>query len=170
MIFTWLDDQILAGCTKFAHWTQSSFGITNFRIAKFGRFLCFVWLALKIINRFRRFMAMPTYGMDLFMAIIVAPLMAWEGSLCDRAEHSLYNSDALDIHRLLQFSGRPWRLLWLVMFALDAAVRASGMLFSFGCLLFFYFITVIPLPPGRSKIREWLRNFFVRQVPATEKA
>lgn len=172
-----IDGWILGQCTKFAHWFQRLTGRTNFFLAKNCRALCFMAVALQITNHFGKlYKGDETVMVVLFGPLILLQIM-WEGWQCDKAEdHVLSGHQTLPAYARSMGTIAEWRIfiiLWAlsVFFLLHSDGRFAVLqyidnhAFPLGASGFYYFAAVTPLPPGKSKVREWIESFGHRLVP-----
>lgn len=178
-----LDNKILSFFTKISHKFQLLTGRTNFFLAN----ICLTALALnavlKIINYLFPILIMRTSGLDLLVMFLFVYLISNDKQKLKKADETAFDSNGA--HSKTRFdlnSNCAWRLIFLVTAILTLPVMCliavgvepvkTGRLFeiigdSFAITItcYFYFTEVIPLPPGKSKVREWLESFDKVLVP-----
>ena len=176
-----IDSAILAVCAKFSHRLQRMTGLTNYFVAKIGVACSAFNIIVATMNHFYQLLSYTTSAAILWIFGIVLCTLVRDSFNCSKAEEQLWSGRNAKPARLLQYisRGKFWRLLWISLFILDVdrlwhtLPRARYWLpeivaqtfFSLGFALFYYFIAVDPLPPGKSKVREWLENFGLFQKP-----
>lgn len=174
-----LDERLLAACTRFSHWLQRNFGISNYFVAKIGIAFAGVDGLLDIANYFHRILAFKSSIVLLFLVCPYTFLLIWRSkSLTDAETRMLSERDQRTLDPLLQssvvlrvmFVGGLVPLLLQLPFikvgnypALDVFDHIS---FPFGLALYYCFVAVDPLPPGKSRVRQWLDSFSHVLVPA----
>lgn len=172
--FERMDAFVLAGCTKLSHSLQRFTGLTNFFIAKIGVFLCSLNCVERIGNYFLRFLPKQTHALEFVCLVIMLLVNFARTFILNRADESML-SEARTKWRSLQSA--LWERIVFIWFSLGDVFgfifqRSHGLLdcvsstfFSLGILIFFYFSLVDPLPPGKSKVRQWFESFrLVRQL------
>jgi hypothetical protein len=166
------DNWILARCTTFAHWFQRLTGRTTYFIAKQGRFITFCSGVFNLADYFLKLSADRPSIINAALTAFVIVLLAHDGKLCDEADrHVQSGADTLPkgIAASIRY-GLFWRLLWISFTARYTvkliwvtehrlAVFTENVLWCLGVVIFFYFVAVVPLPPGKSKVREWIESF-----------
>jgi hypothetical protein len=179
-MFQALDKALLSLAAKFAHRLQRLTGLTSYFIARLGVTISVLALLVYALNYGHHFLAHTSsfFGM-VSSGICLLPLV-WRSILVQKAEENL-GSDVKPAILIVQLSEHWfWRMLWL-------SIMPVGILLGWGCFmrshylvyevfnevgyplgisLFSYFIMVDPLPPGKSKLREWLGSLF----PAPQRA
>lgn len=173
-----LDAQVLLWCTKFAHWFQRLTGRTSFFIAKIGIGMSIWAMFVSIMNYWVPLLAhKTTWGTVAVRSFLLLGFLL-DSIRCNKAEERLLNGYVALPHWVkLQRSiiGPMWRLLGLfvtvlvigVVFGIELRKLPWSIMrweiieagFGPGFAIFMYFIHVDPLPPGTSKIREWIAGF-----------
>jgi hypothetical protein len=163
-----IDDWILERCTRISHALQRTTGLTNYFVAKVGVGLTSLSVLTRILNYFHQFLRTK---MSLWELAIVGLMLGCQVSRhadCNKGEESL--GDYVKPAQILPYlESRGTRLFWAGMGILDAVLVAipphshslllemiAYQWFSLGLAILYYFIVVTPLPPGKSKLREWV--------------
>jgi len=181
-----VDAKILDAFTRFSHRLQRFTGRTNFFFAKLCAFIVTLALVMDILNFYHQVLVMKTSLFVIVLDCMLCIIMFLLAISCDQAENTAMSSERA-VHPLLvpdPFS----RIIFLVA----SVVSSFAFIFfvSFGltrypilevidrcfCPAFCayeYFISVNPLPPGKSKVREWIDGFnafFAKPEPAKDSA
>ena len=161
-----VDTLLLRLCTKFSHALQRATGLTCYFVAKVG---CGI-VAISVVKIFlsdgsRHWVA------AFFIFIWVTDMIYRTIQLGKIEDH--FHSAATTKHAFVKHSDSIIaRIIWLLFFALDVILRGDlgnkGL--SFGLLVFYYFVAVDPMPPGKSKVREWIENLGRKQVLVESKS
>lgn len=169
-----LDNWMLGLCTKFAHWFQRLTGRTNYFIAKIGLIIATFTVTLDVMNYFH---PVTSHKVSLPLTILGAIILLsipFDAMALDKAdEHSQLSKEKVGFRRLTNRSTFIIRFLWLYFSTFDtiravATFKPTLMGFvetayivcmSYGFLIFYYFIAVEPLPPQKSKVRQWAEKF-----------
>ncbi len=157
-------------CTRISHAAQRNVGITNYMIAKAALLLSGFCILCDVL--------LDTQGSTwwiLFCAIYIA--IQW--SQIRSAERSGCDSGVISREALELMKGWGLRVLYVILdFEIGGAVLrmavegrfhwpkdifVPGICWSFTVAM--YFAAVIPLPPSRSKLREWFGNLGRSVVP-----
>jgi hypothetical protein len=182
-MFRLIDDFLRERATKFGHALQRLTGLTCYFVARAGIFLCVLSIIIEFINYFHRVLAYPTPIHWLWInGILIFVLVKRSIDATKADEHIGSNvkpAFLLWYHASLQWN-MFWRLIWLALalwsfgdiwvwpnvlhvhqakFFLLQVIEHMG--YPWGMTIFSYFIVADPLPPGTSKIREWLSSFGV---------
>lgn len=179
-----IDGWALRFCTNIAHTFQLLTGRTNFFIAKLGVLFASVDITLRMAGYFHPFPHHPKSMFDIIIGIIYMPIIISRALKLDEADkHSSNSSEKAAIPGITNASSFLVRILWLVFAIQDTlwvVVEHSrpdynfidillAVSFSYGLLVFYYFIEVEPLRPQKSKIRQWVENLsfgLLRPAPA----
>jgi hypothetical protein len=171
-----LDAGVMLWCTQFAHWFQRLTGRTSFFIAKLGLGFCMWSLLADIVNYWLPILTHESSVMSVALQSMVMLSLLMQSVQCNKAEESLYGGKViLPAWVMSQRSrnGIVWRLfvfiLTIVAFLMllwEAYAHGSARFwmelihtgFAPGMAIFAYFINVDPLPPGTSKVREWVES------------
>lgn len=172
-LFEAIDAKILALFTKISNKFQRLTGRTNFFLAKAA--LCLVGLDVlaKAGNYWLHFLGRTTNVVQLVLAIAVIALIFKDMYLCDKDEDNALDSYNRATVFYYLYRSQAVRLLFvftsLLFLPIDVeelltgkgafVFRLTDALFSYAITAFFYFIIVDPLPPSKSKIREWVEGF-----------
>lgn len=164
-----IDAKILSFFTKISHKFQRLTGRTNFFLAK----ICLCVLALSVMVMVANYW-FPLLGRDgnIFSLIVsvVFIFIARRMYYCDKAEDEVLTEEKTNF--FAEDNNLMGRILLLFLSILDlfgflmAINMPRGILIFkvLDCLYFpvysafMYFIVVMPLPPGKSKIQEWAEN------------
>lgn len=170
-----IDDWILAQCTRASYALQRGTGLTNYFVARVGVLVEIISAMIIVIGHF---LPIFTERGPAIMAGVVAtyiPISLLQWSYLNKAEKEL-ESKAIPTIMMLENSMWGWRLLagLLVVGLLCnwcAAAHATVWELAFpgmcgGVTVYRYFAGVVPMPPGKSKLREWLSKFSMRLTPA----
>lgn len=174
LLFNKLDQAILNFCTKFSHKLQRATGITCYFLARIGVALTAISVIADAINYFHQFLPGKTILFSVAVDGMILLSCFLRSVACQRGEESIGESTKPS-ELLLYMQTGLWRLVWVVFLVVDLFTTATHVfgakhqpfmgtflqqvMFSLGLSLFYYFIAVDPLPPGTSKVREWLSNF-----------
>lgn len=181
-----IDDKILLFFTKISHKFQRLTGRTNFFLAKCCISVLAIGLLLHAANYWFPLLSHETSLFSFFFQIFVVIIISLDVNRLDKAEkESFYSEVAQKRYFVFGEHYYKWRLLVvaLALFSLFCIyLIAIGILpaktskffeiiceFAFWPMLTCYdYLTIImPLPPGKSKIREWIENFTnIFQEPA----
>jgi len=176
-----LDSFLLDLCTRFSHWLQRTTGLTNFFIAKIGVALVVLNMVVWLLNYLHRFLIEPTSTGTLFFVGPIVFFAIWRSLALAKAEERLL-SDTPAIDRMLM-SSLALRLVWMFFLAQEGLIFGlsvkrmhhivleifGGLGWSFGMVIFSYFVAVHPMPPGKSRLREFVDSIGLRKaipVPA----
>ena len=178
-----LDTAILARFTKFSHWFQRLTGRTNFFLAR----ICLMVLALSvlvgIVNFWFPVLTHKTSSLSLFFNILWTVLISVDNKKIGEADDRAGVDDtpakmiffircpgfARVLFILFVFVGLAGTYGVLIDPKYKAVVRVFEILHnSFGAAIvcYYYLIDVTPLPPGKSKVRQWIEGLFSSLQPA----
>jgi hypothetical protein len=177
-----LDSFLLARATRFSHAIQRTTGITNYFIAKVGVGIAAIGLLADIVNYFLHLiLPSPTLWIVVLDFLFLID-MIWRSLILSRADEHNWSSNRAKPAELLRFTeSYLWRLFWFGAFIVDCfrivghrqsqyfgliVAQKAGL--SLGLCIFGYFVAVDPLPPGMSKLRQWLSAFGQHQELAKE--
>lgn len=170
-----IDESILELFTKFSHWFQRLTGRTNYFLAKICVFLMITSMLFIIINIWVPILSyIPSSTARLFepfLFLIGMLACILQIYILDKSENNLYEaSERVRAPSFFEGSYR-WRLvlglmsiLFLSLFFLPDSRKGIliANIFFYCYPLFFwlasYFVMVDPLPPGKSKVRQWVEN------------
>ena len=180
-----LDAFILDRLTRFCHWFQRLTGKTNYFLAKIFLFLALNSILVRIINHWIPLLGYETYlFFEILIALVIFPLYINDIYSCDKSENRLLSGNELSKERFysVNLNSIFWRILWLLLALIDVLSFISVFYTQRGVLLFkllddfalfiflvSYLLNVEPLPPGKSKIKEWIESFqtgFLKLQPA----
>ena len=180
-----LDDALLRVCTKVSHALQRATGLTNYFIAKLGLAFTGVAIVIDILNYLHKFLSKDTPMALMVLDVIILLEIYLRTWLLTKAEEQLWIDSTTKPRMLLFDVKRPpwWRITWIIGFIFVSILCAikppegpyrflewvAGPVFPFGLVIFYYFVAVDPLPPGKNKVREWIESFRSHGELATER-
>jgi hypothetical protein len=173
-----IDKRINKFCTVVSHRLQRGTGLTCYFIARVGVGMMGLDVIAEIINAFFRFLPNKTPLVITFICCFVLLMCINRSRLCQRADDTL--GEALPRGLMAEIVGELnafFRVFWLVWAIFDLAIffawppHSLGRfiqqcLFSMGAFIFHNFVAVFPLPPGKSKVSEWIKAMLFRWQPA----
>jgi hypothetical protein len=151
-------------------------GLTNYFFAKIGIALMAITMMLDVINYFHQIFGTRTSLILLISDGFLFLVLVYQSAHCTEAEGHFWSSRNSKPAILIQYVDMGlWRLVPAFLLAIDAP-RAVFVLivsrnryrflecvwnlsFLLGMTIFYYFIIVDPLPPGKSRIRILLEKF-----------
>lgn len=172
-----MDGVILKFFTFISHKFQRLTGRTNFFLAKFGVALTFMCVLIHIFNYYKQVLSVKSslFGVIVdfvFVFYLTKALVALEEE--DRRCQQSGEVKTKDRFLLaLFFTSSLGRLLWSTLGILDLlrfyytefgpqvvlSMEIVNNLYCISIAVTSYFIAVEPLPPGKSKVREFLDSF-----------
>lgn len=176
-----IDGAILDRVRAFAHRLQRLTGITSWTIARWATCSASIEIILEIGNHAHPFL--PTFTPLPWAVLVVDCLLLlvffYETISISRAEQRLDNESVVLPPSMGSSPG--WRLFISVQCMISTLFWLSDKLhpfwafihyalFAYSMWFAYYFIAVIPLPRGKSKVREWIENFGKKLVPATARS
>jgi hypothetical protein len=173
-VFEKIDSVILAFCTKLSHALQKATGLTNYFIANIGVALMAISCMFSIANYFHQIFAEKTNVVDAVVSSAVLFITVRFSYYCTQAHDQLVTGSNVKPTELMDLI-----IVWPCRFILVLCVigdillsallykpgfqwifsRVSKISYPLGLAIFLYFIAVDPLPPGKSRVREWLESF-----------
>ncbi|MEK7643540.1 MAG: hypothetical protein AAB372_03805 [Patescibacteria group bacterium] len=173
-----IDAFMLAQCTRVAHWLQRTTGRTTYSIAK-----CFLSLAMlsdiiRALNYWGHFLVM---GYSLLSVITIIPMTGvflLYSYLCDKSDADLLSSQLASVKKpfFLALGEPKFRIIQLAVSISENLVILHILTLSrmpildiiaeswvTYMMLFCYFASVDPLPPGISKLHEWLESLKIKK-------
>ena len=174
-----LDEFTLSKLTKFAHWFQRMTGRTNYFLAKMGVLIILASITLTIVSY-----VAPTVPQEDRPSLIIVFLFGifGIGEVCrmtelDKAERDFLNSTSSNpakwsfpkepTHRVFWIFACGITVLMSITYPRPTTIWTLGRdLFPFGVVLFRYFVDVNPLPPGKSKVKEFFEAVAAYLSPA----
>jgi hypothetical protein len=163
-----LDEQLLKLCTRIAHTVQIWTGKTNFFVAKVGLILSVLPTTLRITNYFTRILHDTTSGFALAMWIWYLLSIISLISRLDKADQKHKDSEVKVMVKDFETYSSPGLRIWILFLTclnfqvIDQSLLdflGSSKVCICGLLVFLYFVSVDPLTPRKSKIREWVEGF-----------
>ncbi|OGN16700.1 MAG: hypothetical protein A3C88_02705 [Candidatus Yanofskybacteria bacterium RIFCSPHIGHO2_02_FULL_50_12] len=170
----WIDERILALFTKFSHWFQRLTGLTNFFWARVCLGLFAVGILISVANYWFPILATETPLLGVMLASIwLAYVLAftelthradqhfWSGANTKHSVQRVLSENAIERVLLLvvgalllvlsfkALANNPEVSIWPQIYvSLDPGYLSSAT----------YFAIVDPLPPGKSKVRQWIEE------------
>jgi hypothetical protein len=170
-----IDFWLMIAATKISHRLQRATGLTCYFVARVGlaiSVLSLVYCAVIVV-----FMTFPFWGTFfklstvLFFGIICGQQWKRSHELI-KAEERLYNSSQPTLSQFVRTPG-PARVFWAIGTVFGVAFdvyfglvdKTAPYLFQqcgfyIGMTIFSYFGSVVPLPPGKSKLRKWIDSMY----------
>lgn len=176
-----MDDYLIKRYQRLTNKFQVCTGKTNFWLAKILAEISFVMHSFLQITWFVRDKGILTKTIDAFVLIVGLGAFLVMRKACERREAESFSekgvmNDAVLKHQRL----RLW-IIFLSSFTL--AIAILGLVVSIkilevrGCIIFSasavmnvslissaYFYACTPLPPQKSKLKEWFRSFFKKPI------
>lgn len=130
---------------------------------KGGVFLAFCAVVVDIVNYWHPITRHKTSFVYLLLSMAMLYSLIHDAYSCNENEDRLYSGGIL--RDLRPNTGLGWRFVWILMSLVSIislpVVKSflevvDGPFFFWGCCIFYFFIAVVPLPPGRSAIRKLL--------------
>jgi hypothetical protein len=171
-----LDDRILMFFTNISHRFQRLTGRTNFFLAKVALFTHMFGAFISIANYWAPLMSIESGVVDVVVFMMTSLFSIIIVIWCEYAEKTFQSSGnllKLEWPHSIKILVRPTifflrsfivSVCFLAMQWIDVLIQSC----LFGLVIGLYFVDVIPLPPGKSKIREWIELFgglFRESVP-----
>lgn len=173
-----IDAVILSFFTKISHKFQILTGRTNFFLAK----CCLVIMALTIVTKILNFfIPLVNYKksdlVNLLLNLVWVYWISKDLKNTKTADENILDNERARVPFVIGGNNYFFRLIWLLFVLLFdipnitlvlAGITAPKIhwlfeILSFGLassiLAFVYFVAVTPLPPGKSKVRQWLESF-----------
>lgn len=160
----YIDVAVLAACTRASHALQRATGLTNFFVAKVGISLFSIGLIAQILAYW-----MPSDRRsdisDLIAALVMLGGAEYYRRHCEANESRLWRGDILlpppfvflVVFRLFSLSFLVTR--FVVFDRPHALLTWLQNLFSLGYAMFVYFVAILPLPPGQSRVQQFVQGF-----------
>ncbi|MBX4190190.1 hypothetical protein KW791_02765 [Candidatus Parcubacteria bacterium] len=169
-VFEYIDAWVLSYFTKFSHWFQRMTGRTNFFLAKVFIFAYVISILVGALNYWFQMLNHPTprFGPVIKFAIVLFWMWYISRDKNLQDEH-LQGKQTKNPNELFFFLRVPLLIANLIDLQLQAPIFFGGKnvsLIDLFCyleplyfILFMYFDSVTPLPPGKSKVREWIEAY-----------
>ena len=182
-IFERIDSSVLAVATRISHWFQRLTGRTNFFLAKIGFALGTLSLMIGLGNYWYEFLDHKETILAIFVFLPLTWLWFIMAKDCDAAEERALFGASRTKHPLSSRTGL--RLMCLAFAILDVLeipvhIRSKFWILEFlhedygiALVIYYYFVSVDPLPPGQSKVGAWLealRASFLKPAPSQDRA
>ena len=173
MLFA-LDRWLIGKFEAFAHWFQRWTGKTNFFLALVAASIGYAMIAFFAWKQGNLFIA----GWFFVASVINVADLSWlEKNTARRLESRTANPRKHS--RYCFFSRISWLFFALFLYIPDFLFLFFGQLHlnsfvtdaAILCIVFYeYFPAGAPLPPGTSKVREWLESFGRKPVPISSRS
>jgi hypothetical protein len=178
-----LDAFLLERATRLSHWLQRTTGLTCYFIAKLGVFVAGSSLLVDIVNHFLKFLQTHTPLWVVVLNMFLFLVMVLNSLDLTKADETI--GDGVLPRHLQPYvtQGPTWRLVVMSVTLVSAGLFAwdyffgryrffmlefmHAVWFPAGMTVFYYFVAVLPLPPGKSKVRRWLENLRRTRVPVS---
>lgn len=172
------DDYILAKVAKFSHWLQRLTGMTSYRQAFHAASAATLVQLLTVIDYW--FPWMFAGGDNVFSLVIVTPSVlfwAWLASVADGCDKEfMANPKALPrfagatafLRMFILGTGAGGCIVIIGLYAIGTAGKLEylGFLGAASVSAFPYLLSTPPLPPGESKVRQWINSLQTALRPA----
>lgn len=168
-----LDKNLLERFTKFCHWFQRMTGRTNFFLAKIVVWLLACSTIVSVVNYYYRVLVNETDLLSCVISIILTPLFLRDAYLCDKSEGDSLSTTKAKRRYTADFEWLRKYLVFLIIFIVPAMIsnlmeshfnplQFLKEFYFWGIFLFSYLANVDPLPPGKSKVREFAESLIAR--------
>ncbi len=182
-VFELIDERILALFTKFSHWFQRLTGLTNFFLARIFLFLMVIETIVRILNYWFHLISRKTTITGVVVSSIMVLLSVLYLHYLHEADEQIYRDNPTKplIQHLFESGSAGYALVFvrvisvfIIVLTLPAhvwfsffekpeknVVWALETYVNFGLtyfIAFVYFVLVDPLPPGKSKVRQWIND------------
>lgn len=176
-----LDSPILAFFTNISHRIQIVTGKTNFFLAKVALCAVIIDIMITILNYWFPLLEKQTNLIYTIFEILILFACISVTTECDRAEQSAQSDNPtkspLECSSVLRLTVLFFLCAMSIPMDIKSLMVSHGVFaFKFYHLIsdiafiaYVYLISVHPLPPGKSKIREWIESFaagFMKQAPS----
>lgn len=167
-----VDEFVFKHITKFSHWFQRLTGKTCYFLAKIMFLLIISDFIIVACNYWIKILYVET----IFLQVVIAPLLIWILTdyvyMMDKSDRHLHKGNRTKL--VTAFTILPaFRIIVLILSSLVFISLPGAYFAEKGFWLFninhelvliyialgAYFASVDPLPPGVSKIREWIESF-----------
>lgn len=181
-----VDNLVLSFFTKISHKFYRLTGLTNFFLAKLSVCIMTVSLMSNILGFWFPILYYKPSPIIVVMCALLCFTSLLNMYLCDKANDAIFNNNRVNFFGLLNYSP-TWRFLWLVLVITSMPIFIDNIffehkgvlifnilnqIFGLAAVSFYYFISVDPPAPGKSKIQEWIKAFsvgFQKLVPIRAK-
>lgn len=176
-----IDGALLGLYTKISHRFQRFTGRTNFFLAKCALFVYGSCALIYMGNYWLPLLARESGILIVFLRLVILAGVSIDMMTCDQAEEESLLSEQRKKYDFLMFEPflKPLLLIGVILEIFSGPIiimSPKGMiffkvienLFFLALFSFCYFREVVPLPPGKSKVREWAENIaagFKKLVP-----
>lgn len=161
-----LDAFILKCFTKFAHRFQKITGRTNYFLAKIGLAIVVAAVSVAILGCVLPILTEKVSPIFAFICGLIAIAEISRMAKLDRAEKDAIESSEVRVKHFISENSLVSRMIWVFFSVQDTLIlifsntpitiwRIFLYSASTGLLIYYYFIAVDPLPPGKSKVKEF---------------
>lgn len=172
-----IDAKILSFFTKISHKFQIMTGRTNFFLSNIFLTLFALNVTENIINYWFNILTRKTNIVSLLFSLFFVVLISRDKINLKKADDTLFDSDGLSAKPRFSLSSNHIVRLIMLAFAclsiisiylivigvppakISRVFEIFHEMFPMILVCYYYFIEVTPLPPGKSKIKEWLESF-----------
>lgn len=166
-----LDSAVLTFFTNISHRIQVVTGKTNFFLVKAALYIISIDIMISTLNYWFPLLERPTHPFMIIINFLCFCGFIFLMTECDKAEQSAQSDNPTKF--IIEF---PPVVRLVILFSLGSLTIPSDIVtlmtpngifaFKFCRLLgtiayiaFVYLVNVHPLPPGKSKIQEWMESF-----------
>jgi len=171
-VFLFMDFFFLERFQKFSHWSQKTFGLTNFWWAKFLAKIVFILSMLDYIIDVVGGMSGLALFLDSALQVYWLVVFVRVAKLCSNLDNKYENGYKYINERIIEWIGKrisyfiflfPWSVLGIVIsvITMDISIMMIILPSSIAIGLIIpcaYFLSCTPLPPGDSKAKLWLKG------------
>ena len=181
-----VDEWILGKLTQFCHWWQKQTGLTNFFFCKLGVFVSLLEIVVRVGNYFWPFLGHPTYLFSLFVVTFLGFKLSQYLPMLDKLINHEFSQNAPTMSPLRIPVFSFFRILYmpscfslgLYLFIKQIQVSTKWwpleaifyLGLNLGIWIILFFMAIIPLPPSKSKLREWVEKLLPSPEPELAKA
>jgi len=156
-----LDDYLLTWFERFSHWTQRTFGLTSVFWEKVSHLAC-VGFTLKSL-------ALSTSQLDQLMwLVVICHIGRFSWLVLTNREGNFPVNGTANPWKCRKKLSRPAGIIFCC-FVMYADLRTMNLWFEFAVVAG-YFMACDDLPPGTSKIKQFLQRLSSATKPATSEA
>jgi hypothetical protein len=142
-----MDQYVLGVFERIAHMAQRTFGINNFLCGR----LCYMAFALASLVVEEHIAAIQA----VIIMMVFVRFFEIERKISQNLKPGVRNPLSLSTKRFIAVRCAP---LSIAIVAVPLSFEASLTLFALGVWTYLCFISCTPLPPGESKVRQWVRS------------
>lgn len=177
-MLTWIDDYLLSFFTKLSHKFQKLTGKTNYFLARICLIGILVSTVISCLNYWFPLLAEDAYQNIPMAPVIMTPILlitvANQMYKCDEEDKNLLLRSDIKTRPFSEVSTFGSRMFFGILAIFDLLgfykilfLDESGVLifklmhnfFTVYVFFYLYFVIINPLPPGKSKVQEWVESF-----------